>query len=309
VLLAVQSATALALAALGRGASEGALLAAVAGQLPGALPMRAVVTWVALQTAALAAILLPGHSLRGALTATLGFGAFQLFAAGAALLAESEARARREMAAAHAELLGTRELLTQATRAAERLRLARELHDALGHHLAALSLNLEAAVHLARGEAAEPVARAQAVARLLLAEVRDVVQSTRDEPPADLGAALQALAAGVREPRVHLALPEGPLAPEDEAAAHALFRCVQEVVTNAVRHSNARNLWITVHADSEGLRVEARDDGRGAGPIAAGLGLTGMRERLARSGGRLEIASQPGRGFSLVAWLPAAGPR
>jgi signal transduction histidine kinase len=219
-------------------------------------------------------------------------------------MAASEARSRGELARVNVELLATQEMLADSSRLAERLEIARELHDSLGHHLTVLSVNLELAKQLAAGRAAEPVQEAQAVTRLLLADVREVVSSLREDRTLDLRHALAILAAGTPEPRVHLTIPE-ELRLDDPARAHALFRCVQEILTNTVRHARARNLWLEVAVEEGGLTLTARDDGRGTADVEPGNGLRGMRERLAEVGGWLEIDSRPGAGFSLHAWLPA----
>ncbi|HEY9422348.1 MAG TPA: sensor histidine kinase, partial [Thermoanaerobaculia bacterium] len=185
----------------------------------------------------------------------------------------------------------------------ERLQISRELHDTLGHHLTVLSVNLDLAQRLTDGKAAEPVREAHGIARLLLAEVREVVGSLREDRSVDLRRAIETLIAGTPEPRVHLDFPED-LGIPDPVRAHALFRCVQEAVTNAVRHAGARNLWIELAHENGGIVLRARDDGRGSAAVQAGNGLRGMRERLEESGGSLEIASEPGQGFCLRCWMP-----
>jgi signal transduction histidine kinase len=207
------------------------------------------------------------------------------------------------------QLLATRQLLAQRTRAAERLRLSRDLHDGLGHHLTALSLNLEAAAHLCRDDAREHLVRAQDVARSMLADVRTTVSDLRPDP-ADPMPAIRALANAIDEPRVHI---EGPdslegqwmrTAPAASECLDAVLRLAQEVMTNAVRHASAQNLWISITASESLLTVEGRDDGHGADQVREGHGLTGMRERLALVGGTLEIASASGRGFVVRAAIP-----
>jgi signal transduction histidine kinase len=201
---------------------------------------------------------LPGPGGHGA------YAGFQFFAYGAAAIAEREARSRRELARVNAELQAMQELLQGATRLAERVRIAREIHDAVGHHLTALSLNLEVAANLAEG-----------------------------------------LAEGLPTPRVRLSIPDG-LEVRDPALAHTVFRCVQEAVKNAVRHSGAKNLWIGVEWGPHGLEVTAADDGCGAEGPSLGNGLRGMRERLERLGGTLELDTAPRAGFKLRALLPIA---
>ncbi len=100
-----------------------------------------------------------------------------IFGLGAGHLAVSERRARAELARVNAELQATLVLLADSVREGERARISRELHDALGHHLTAMSVNLEVASHLARGKVAEHVTRAHDLARLLLADVREAVSA------------------------------------------------------------------------------------------------------------------------------------
>ncbi|MFO0040330.1 MAG: sensor histidine kinase, partial [Pseudomonadota bacterium] len=92
---------------------------------------------------------------------------------------------------------------------------------------------------------------------------------------------------------------------DDPRRAQVLLRCAQETITNAIRHARARNLWITFSRDADGgWRMHARDDGQGSEALQAGNGLAGMRERLAQVGGRLDIETAKGRGFSLEARIP-----
>ncbi len=89
-----------------------------------------------------------------------------------------------------------------------------------------------------------------------------------------------------------------------------LLRCAQEIITNTVRHAGARNLWLRCErTEANELAIHARDDGRGALAIRQGNGLTGMRERLAQVGGRLNITTARDQGFALDAWLPLEATR
>jgi signal transduction histidine kinase len=93
----------------------------------------------------------------------------------------------------------------------------------------------------------------------------------------------------------------------DPLRAQVLLRCVQEMITNSVRHAQAENLWISLVQDADGVDLRARDDGRGARSVQAGNGLKGMAERLRQLGGKLDIESSPGQGFALRAWVPLEG--
>lgn len=105
--------------------------------------------------------------------------AFQAIAFGVGYLAAAEQRRRARIAAAHAELLGTRQLLADAVRTSERVRIARDLHDAIGHHLTAINLHLDLAKRQAGNPVAESLEAAHGLALRLLAEVRKVVSTER----------------------------------------------------------------------------------------------------------------------------------
>ncbi|GAC1540846.1 MAG: hypothetical protein NVS3B10_05500 [Polyangiales bacterium] len=305
-LLGAQSAAALVVVVVSRTSTASALFAVAAAQAAFVLSGRASAALVAVQTLALSAIYVRRWGgADGAMTST-SFLAFQLFALGVGRLAEREATARTDVARINAELMAAREILAEATRTAERLRIARELHDSLGHHLTALSLDLELARNVSEGRARSAVERAQGMARALLGEVREAVTTLREDEPMDLTQALERLARGTRAPVVHLALPARLLVP-DRAVAHALFRCAQEAITNAVRHADASNLWLDLASTADAFVVVVRDDGRGADVIAAGHGLTGLRERVEGLGGRLSIESRAGSGVTLRASIPAPG--
>jgi signal transduction histidine kinase len=183
------------------------------------------------------------------------------------------------------------------------MRISRELHDLLGHHLTALSLNLEVATHLSEGRAQEHVRQAQSLAKLLLSDVREAVSQLREGDAIDLREALDALIEGVPSLDIHLMLPPD-FRVDDPARAQVLLRCAQEIITNAVRHAGARTLWLSLVRENGGVAIRARDDGQGAEGFNAGNGLRGMRERLAQFGGKLEIETARDRGFALDAWLP-----
>jgi signal transduction histidine kinase len=168
-----------------------------------------------------------------------------------------------------------------------------------------LNLNLELASHLTEGRAAEAVTKAQTVARLLLADVRDVVHARGRDGAIDLRSALSTLVEGAFAPSVHLTVPE-TLAIDDPETAHAVFRCVQEAITNAVRHARASNLWIDLMHTGTRLELHIHDDGQGGPAVHVGHGLQGMRDRLESAGGQLTIETGPGDGFRLDAWLPGA---
>lgn len=288
----------------------GSLLAMlVAALLPWVLPLIVGVGWViclALAFSAWIPFSPEGNWLLALvyLLMNLGLTSFPFIAS---LLALQQMQARAELRRVNSELLATQSLLAENTRVAERARISRELHDLVGHHLTALTLNLEVASHTTDGKPREHVDQAASIARLLLADVREVVSDMRREDQVDLRQALEMLAAGVPELAIHLDIPEG-LAQTDPKRAQILLRCAQELITNTVRHAQASNLWISLLEGDDGLILKARDDGRGAPNLIPGNGISGMRERLRELGGRLDIATRPGAGFQVKAWIPGEHP-
>lgn len=302
IALALQSIAALSLCFVGMPGFEGGLLAVVAAQTPGLFPMPAAALLLVGQAVPLFVVILPSHGLLGSLEATGAYLAFGAFAMGVIVLREREMRGRLELGRLNSELLATQRLLADSTRLAERLRISRDLHDLLGHHLVALGLQLE----LERGRSGTPspaLAEAQDIARRMLDDVRDVVSRFRSDATLDVGAALRTLAGAMPEPRIQLELPEGLGSVEPERA-HAIFRCVQEGITNAVKHGGARRVLVRLERSGDDLHLLVQDDGRGAGELAMGNGLRGMRERLNQLGGLLEISSEHGHGFELRASIP-----
>ena len=299
VLLALQAVAAFSCAALNAGDFTLVLLVVVAGQL-GKYPFRVAFAVCVAQAAALA--LITRNAGGPWLTIASAYFAFFLFAAYAMHIAHSEAEARQQLAEANAELKMTTGMLDISSRTSERLRIARDLHDLMGHHLAALTLNLETASHLADGAAREQIEKSKSIARHLLTDVRAVVSRLRDEEPVDLAKALNALRESIATPALHIDLEH--VAVNDPAVAQVALRAVQEIVTNAVRHSGARNLWLRLSSSDHTLDVDARDDGAGTDSIEFGNGLRGIRERVEQVHGSFEVSSMRGRGFSVHIALP-----
>jgi signal transduction histidine kinase len=285
-------------------AFAGTLLVVVAAQLPSVVSIRMSLAWVAAQSVAFGWLMLAPWRGNAALAAIAYF-SFGLFAVMVEHARRSEEEARKDLACANAELHATQALLVDGSRGAERLRIARELHDLLGHHLTALSLNLEVASHLASGEARAQVEKSQQITRLLLGDVRAVVSELRVEGCFDLARALRTLTHEIPALRVHLDLPE-ELCIDDPVLAHILLRGAQEILTNAARHSGAQNLWLGLLRDGKGIALTARDDGRGSPAVKPGNGLNGIRERVEAAGGALKIDGASG-GFKLEVWLPLEG--
>jgi signal transduction histidine kinase len=264
---------------------EGALLVLVALQLGGRTRRAVGMTWIAIQSALVAGAVAVHWSPSAALTVTPPYLGFQLLAF---FFAEAMAR-----------LAQARALGVENERLAERLRISRELHDRLGHHLTALNLNLEVAARQP-----DALAAAKEIGRGLIREVRAAVEELREPERLDVCGALRLLAEELPQPRMHLTAPQS-LRLRDPRSAVALLRCVQEIATNSARHGGAANLWIELSQEDGTLLLRARDDGKGACEVRPGNGLRGMRERVEGAGGTLRVETGEGQGFSVLATLPS----
>jgi signal transduction histidine kinase len=197
---------------------------------------------------------------------------------------------------------------------AERRRWARELHDETLQSLAALRLGLSAARRAKDDPAAIDALLADAVGRLdgEIATLRGLITELRPAALDELGlpAAIAALAerAGRMGLEVDVDVPEDERLGDAETAI-AIYRIVQEALSNARKHGEATRAVATVaRADGE-VVITVRDDGHGFDPTAAtsGFGLMGMRERAELLGGTLRVTSAPGEGTTIVAALPGPG--
>ena len=216
---------------------------------------------------------------------------------------------------------------------AERVRIAREMHDVVAHSLAVMVRQAEGGRFAGAKDPRLATEALQAVAttgRAALADMRsvlDVLRSDGDTPDGSPQPTIDDVAAlvdRVRGTGLSVALREtGPAAPLGRAVSLAAYRVVQEALTNVVKHAGPdADAVVGLDWSDTGLRVSVLDDGAGvpAGPSVAdssraGQGLVGMRERVSLAGGRLSAGprSDPdGRGFAVVADLPTRaeeGPR
>ena len=292
---------------LGGTGATAAMIVIVAAQLPYVVSPPWAWSWVAVQALVMTWLFWEVSELDEVISFALAIGGFQAFATASSMLALREAAAREKLAVTNAELQRAQAQLAESSRAEERLRISRDLHDTLGHHLTALSLQLEVASRVSEGKAADHVRQAHAITRLLLSDVRDVVSTLRETREGDFVRDIRALAEATAGVAVHLELPASLEIPDPDRA-QALLRCVQEIITNAARHAHARNLWIRIDARTDGITLHARDDGHGAPQVSLGHGLTGMRERFAALAGSVEFESRPDSGFEVRGFMPTAQP-
>jgi len=203
----------------------------------------------------------------------------------------------------------------------ERLRIAQELHDVLGHSLGVIALQAGVGAHVIDADPAEAKASLEAISRTSrasLAEVRRILGALRTEtgergyhPPPGL-AALDALAGELTEAglpvRIHVhGVPHGVPAALDLTG----YRVVQEALTNVVRHAGPAEADVTVRYDHRQVTVQVDDNGRGTSArdgATSGHGQLGMRERAALWGGTLHTGPRPEGGYRVIATLPYETP-
>jgi signal transduction histidine kinase len=229
-----------------------------------------------------------------------------VFMFGLGYLAAAEKRGRAALAAANSELAAMQMLLEDTVRGSERMRIARDLHDAIGHHLTAQNLHLELALHKASGDVVPPVKTAHDLSRNLLHEIRRIVDVEHRIRPIKLRQALAKLCAGIPRLSIELSFDRN-LEVKEPPVVHAIFCMVQEAISNAARHSEATRLRISIFAHDGGISLDVSDNGKGGGQVEYGNGLRGMRERIEGLKGRFEAGNRPEGGFSLHAWMPCSG--
>jgi len=293
--------------------------------------------WLALIVAYFTAVV-GGHRLAAAVTAVVGFGVFPWLdyllrdqpgpslvgMAGLAawllvLLGVAEAiRIRRERMV-EAARIREEEALRRAGE--ERLRIARELHDTLGHHLSLISMQSGVALHLNKElpeQARSSLAAIKQASKEALAELRSVLDILRQEgEPASRSptwtlarledVVSQAAAAGL----VVRTESDGEVRPLPFAVDVAAFRIVQEALTNVARHAGPATATVRISYGDRDLSVQVDDDGRGLSAHesapGSGKGIVGMRERVTALGGELQAGPRPGGGFRVRACLPLDG--
>ncbi|WP_146152059.1 sensor histidine kinase [Ahniella affigens] len=280
------------------------LLIIVMSEIAARLPMRQVWPVYFFTNLLLLLLLSRVWGWVGAWIGTFSYGGFQLFAIIVMQYAVRAEQTSAELKEVNAHLLATRSLLAESARDQERLRIARELHDVAGHKLTALKLQLTA---LSRRPALAEDESTQLAAQLadeLLGDLRQVVKQMREQDGMNLRAAIEQLAAPFPKPKVILELDDAARV-DSVVKADAIVRAVQEALTNAARHGQAEHLWIRLKREQDRIEIELCDDGRGAGTPVPGSGLLGMQERFHEVGGDVALSAEPGRGFRILAWVPA----
>ena len=232
-------------------------------------------------------------------------------------LATKEQRAKREVERLLAELKEANEKLRQYADQVEELatlkernRLAREIHDSLGHYLTVVVVQIEAAITVIdkdREQSLDVLRKAQGLAQRGLADVRRSVATLRTSP-AETRSLVDSMNTLIEECRVsglptefQLVGTPRNLSPSAEVA---LFRAAQEALTNVRKHSLAHAATVVLHYSADNVWLKVHDDGVGVTELTNGFGLIGIQERAQNLGGEVRIATAANQGFTLEVGLP-----
>lgn len=223
----------------------------------------------------------------------------------------SERESREELAQANAQLRQYALRIEDIATLQERNRIAREIHDSLGHSLTVFNLHLEAALRLLESnptEAKEFISEAKQLGATALKDVRQSVATLRSD--IWRGKSLETAIASLIEdcykstgilPTFYLDLQQ-PIPPEVKMA---IYRIIQESITNICKYATATEVEITIEAKTD-VHLIVRDNGRGFNPNqnTTGFGLQGMRERTQALGGQFKIVTAPAQGCQIIANFP-----
>jgi signal transduction histidine kinase len=220
-----------------------------------------------------------------------------------------EKKSREMVERINRELVSTQQLLNQAAQQAERLRIARNIHDLLGHHLTALAINLQvagrqtdslqvnAASEGVKLKVKESIEQCHSLSKLLLTDVREAVSDIRDKSSIELKSAISAISERLPNLKVEVEY-ANDVQIEDVNTADVVIRCIQESFTNSLKHSKATQIQVKFKQESNRVTIEIQDNGNAivtkAGTrgrksnikvntdkeIVSGNGLTGILERV-----------------------------
>jgi signal transduction histidine kinase len=269
------------------------LFALVASQLPAHFQRKQAMLILLIVNFAYYFTLITAHPQQSIYTVLIFF-TLQVFAFSVIEATLKEQRAKEEIGAINQELLATRFMLKESSKKQERLRISRDLHDVLGHQLTALALNLEVTQHKLPNEYKPLAEENLQQAKQLLQGVRNVVKEMRTQEKLDLRSHLNNLFTQL--PNCQFAiksnLKKNSVEIDSLTLNNQLIFCLQEAISNALRHGKANDFTLKFYRDKNHLTFELTDNGKGCNEIIAGNGLKGMQERLSEFNGKIELLTQ-----------------
>jgi signal transduction histidine kinase len=238
------------------------------------------------------------------------FWTFNLFALVMVTTAIKEKESRQNVEMINLELISTQQLLGQAAQQAERVRIARNIHDLLGHHLTALTINLQVAgrklelLNVATSDESnkktikDSIEQCHSLSKLLLSDVREAVSDIRTKSSLNLEQTILAMTNRLPNINITLDYPSN-ISINDVNTADVLTRCVQESITNALKHAHSHEIHIAFAQTSEALALTIRAElsspskllkaGASKPKFQVGNGLKGIQERLNQLQGKVSF--------------------
>jgi signal transduction histidine kinase len=273
--------------------------------------------------ALIAALILPiglrNGSWMGALINSVTIGTAVFFVAVFAQMRLNEQHAREraerlmlELENANAQLAVYATQAEELAMTQERNRLAREIHDNLGHYLTVVNVQIEAAKVVMDSDPAramDAINKAQELAQKGLNRVRESVATLRESPVSNrpLSEAIASLVEELQSSGIVADFQVAGVPQElENKVALALYRAAQEGLTNVCRHARASRVDVLLDYQPSEVRLQVKDNGVGAAEITGGFGLLGIRERMQLLGGRLDVRTAVASGFSLTASVPTS---
>ncbi len=283
------------------------------------LPMRWGIFWIIVMAAISSVSFIAVEGLQTGLLTMLVYGGGYLFFGvfGKALMDANRAQEEsqelyQELQEVHAQLQDYVYRVEELAATKERNRLAREMHDSLGHRMTVASVQLEGAQRLIPTnpeKAAEMVGTVREQVRQSLADLRQLVAALRQPIEADLSInqSLERLVQGFEEiTRLDIQLNIGELPELPPTYRHTIYRTVQEALTNIEKHAQATQIWVTLTMSEDKLSLTIADNGIGFPDQdeMTGFGLRGLKERVALIGGECYFESRAGGGAQISVLLP-----
>nr|WP_136250281.1 histidine kinase [Ningiella ruwaisensis] len=219
------------------------------------------------------------------------FWTFNMFAITMIHTTLKEQQAKEKAEESNRQLVSMQALLNEASKQSERVRIARNIHDLLGHHLTALSINLQVASLQSEGEVKANIEKCHGLAKLLLSDVREAVSDIRNKGEVDLKTAIHSIVEQVPNLEVDVNIAK-ELHIEDIHIADTIIKCIQESITNTLRHARGKHLDIDLSASGGSLVLDITNDGEVNKILKIGNGLTGMKERIELLSGKIAFYTQ-----------------
>lgn len=224
------------------------------------------------------------------LTAIL-FWTFNLFALVMINAMLKERATSEALSISNRDLLATQSLLQQAAQQSERIRIARNIHDLLGHHLTALTIKLQVADRISAGEAKSQIAECHTLAKLLLSDVREAVTEIRDKSSIDLTTAIRSIVSATPRLTFEVSIDDN-VNIQNVNVAEVILRTIQESITNTLKHGQAPSMAIQLLTNHEACHLTITDSNpQCPTTFDMGNGLNGIEERVEAIGGKVEFSA------------------